>query len=43
MERKKIKENNFLLYYKKYERKSNIIKNLRIFKLFNLYMKELNS
>ena len=33
----------FLMYYKKYERKSNIIKNLRIFKLFNLYMKELNS
>ena len=31
----------FLMYYKKYERKSNIIKNLRIFKLFNLYMKEL--
>ena len=31
----------FLIYYKKYERKSNIIKNLRIFKLFNLYMKEL--
>ena len=47
LRKKNVKENDFFFFflsYEKYQRKSNIIKkikNLCIFKLFNLYIDEL--